>query len=179
MSKKIIEQLVTLPIFQEKNRFFIYCSYRSEVETTLLLNNCLLKGKTVAVPLSVPEQSRLLAVAITDPAQDLFSGFRGIPEPIPSLVERRLLSPESIDVVIVPGVVFARPGYRLGYGGGYYDRFLAQSAPQSYRIGLAFSLQLVDDIPVLPHDIPMDMVISEKEVIRCSRSSEEGHHHEK
>lgn len=177
MSRQIIDQLVALPIFQDKNRFFIYCSYRSEVETTLLLNRCLLKGKTVAVPLSVPERSKLLAIAITDSTQDLFPGFMGIPEPIPSLVESRLLPPQSIEVVVVPGVVFARSGYRLGYGGGYYDRFLAQSAPQSYRIGLAFSLQLVDDIPVLPHDIPMDMVITEKEVIRCSQFCEEFNRH--
>lgn len=172
MSRQIITTLVTLPIFQEKSRFFIYCSYRSEVETSLLLNHCLAGGKTVCVPLSVPEHSGLLAIAITDPSVDLVPGFMGIPEPLLSLAESQIMPPESIDVVVIPGAVFARSGHRLGYGGGYYDRFLAQAAPQSYRIGLAFSLQLVDQIPVLPHDVPMDMVITEKEVILCPRSSD-------
>jgi 5-formyltetrahydrofolate cyclo-ligase len=157
--------LIALPLYQEKTRFFIYCSYRSEVETGLLLRHCLQEGKSVLVPKSLPEQSRLLAVAITNPATDLLPGFRGIPEPVPSLVERSLLHPQSIEVSIIPGAVFAHSGHRLGYGGGYYDRFLAQEALPSYRIGLAFSLQLVEHIPVLLHDVPMDMLITEKEIL--------------
>lgn len=165
MSRQIIETLISLSLYQEKSHFFIYCSYRSEVETGLLLRHCLQEGKTVLVPKSVPEQSGLLAVAITNPTTDLQLGFKGIPEPVPSLVERTLLHPQSIEVSVIPGAVFARSGHRLGYGGGYYDRFLAQTAPQSYRIGLAFSMQLVEHIPVLPHDVPMDMLITEKEIL--------------
>lgn len=169
MSRQIIEALVALPLYLEKTKFFIYCSYGSEVETQLLLKHCLQEGKTVLVPKSVPEQSGLLAVAITNPATDLMPGFRGIPEPVPSLVECPLLPPHSIEVSVVPGVVFSRSGHRLGYGGGYYDRFLAQAAPRAYRIGLAFSLQLVEHIPVLPHDVPMDMLITEKEILLFPR----------
>jgi 5-formyltetrahydrofolate cyclo-ligase len=165
MSRQIIEALIALPLYQEKTLFFIYCSYRSEVETGPLLKRCLQEGKTVFVPKSVPEQSGLLAVAITNPVTDLLPGFRGIPEPVPSLAERPLLHPQSIEVSVIPGAVFARSGHRLGYGGGYYDRFLAQEAPRSYRIGLAFSVQLVEQIPVLPHDVPMDMLITEKEIL--------------
>jgi 5-formyltetrahydrofolate cyclo-ligase len=172
MSRQIIEKLVTLPVFT-KDHFFIYCSYQSEVETLMLLHRCLAKGKSVSVPLTVPQQSELLAIAITDPATELSPGYKGIPEPIPSLAELQRINPQSIDVAIIPGAVFDRAGYRLGYGGGYYDRFLVQKAPQAYRLGLAFSQQLVNRIPALAHDIPMDMLITEKDVFVWPRSGNE------
>jgi len=172
MSRQILEKLVTLPIFK-KNLFFIYCSYQSEVETLMLLRRCLDEGKSVCVPLAVPPQSELLAVTITDPSADLLPGYKGIPEPIPSLVERQRVCPQSIDIAIIPGAVFDRSGHRLGYGGGYYDRFLAHKAPQACRVGLAFSHQLVDRIPVLSHDIPLDMLVTENEVLVWPRSENE------
>ena len=139
----------------------------------MLLLRCLAEGKSVSVPLTLPQQSELLAVAITDPATDLSPGYKGIPEPSPSLAELHRVNPQSIDIAIIPGAVFDRSGYRLGYGGGYYDRFLEQKAPQAYRIGLAFSRQLVNRIPALSHDIPMDMLITEKEVFVWPRSGNE------
>ena len=172
MGRRVIETLATLPIFKEHQIVLIYCNYQSEVATLPLLHRCLAEGKTVCVPLAVPECSRLLTVAITDPLLDLAPGYKGIPEPVPSLRESRVLSPECLDVVIVPGVVFDRAGNRLGYGGGYYDRFLAQVAPQAIRIGLAYSGQLVDRIPALPHDVPMDVLVTEKEVLTWKRSGD-------
>ena len=139
----------------------------------MLLQRCLAEGKSVSVPLTVPQQSELLAVAITNPAADLSPGYKGIPEPIPSLADLQRVTPQSIDIAIIPGAVFDRSGYRLGYGGGYYDRFLVKKAPQAYRIGLAFSLQLVNRIPALSHDAPLDMLITEKEVFVWPRSGNE------
>ena len=139
----------------------------------MLLQRCLAEGKSVSVPQTVPQQSELLAVAITNPATDLAPGYKGIPEPIPSLAELRRVNPQSIDIAIIPGAVFDRSGYRLGYGGGYYDRFLVKKAPQAYRIGLAFSLQLVNRIPALSHDAPLDMLITEKDVFVWPRSGNE------
>lgn len=168
MSKQIIETLVALPVFREKTHFFIYCSYQSEVETTRLFSRCLEEGKTVSVPLTVPEQLQLQAITITDPSVDLSPGYKGIPEPISSLTERRV-NPQSIEVAIIPGAVFDRTGHRLGYGGGYYDRFLAQAAPQAIRIGLAYSQQVVSRIPGQPHDIPMDILVTDREVLSWPR----------
>ena len=168
-SRQIIETLCALPVFKEKSQLFIYCSYRSEVQTFPLLHRCLAEGKAVTVPLTVPERAELLAIPITNPATDLLPGYKGIPEPVAPLAERRRVTPQSLEIAIIPGAVFDRAGHRLGYGGGYYDRFLAQ-APQVLRIGLAFSMQLALQIPVLPHDIPMDMLITEKEVLVWTRS---------
>lgn len=168
-SHRIYQRFIALPFFPAKQFFFIYCHYRSEVETTALLDCCLGQGKTVSVPMSQPEQSQMLAVVITDRIQDLVPGYQGIPEPLPSLAPGRILPPISLEVAVIPGAVFDRCGHRLGYGGGYYDRFLAQAAPQAFRVGLSFSCQLVDRIPAMPHDVPMDMVITEHEVLMWSR----------
>jgi 5-formyltetrahydrofolate cyclo-ligase len=172
MSKQIVEAVAGLPVFKESHVILIYCSYQSEVETFPLLHRCLAEGKIVCVPLAVPEHSRLLVVAITDPLLDLAPGYKGIPEPVLSLVERQTRNPKSLEVILMPGAVFDRAGNRLGYGGGYYDRFLAQVAPQAVRIGLAFSGQLVSKIPALPHDVPMDVLVTENEVFTWMRSGD-------
>ena len=174
-SDQILNTFISLPLFQEKNIFFIYCQYRSEVRTIPILARCLKLGKTVSVPLSKPQQAQMEAVVISDQVRDLSPGYLGIPEPLPPLAQDRILRPSSIEVAVIPGVVFDRCGHRLGYGMGFYDRFLAQAAPQAIRIGLAFSCQLVDRIPSLPHDVPMDMVLTEQEVLSWSKSSRAKH----
>lgn len=169
MSEQIVETLTALPLFQQSRTVLVYCSYRSEVETLVLLQRCLEAGKTVCVPQTVPAESRLLAVAIKDPLTDLGPGYLGIPEPLPHLVESREVGADRLEVVVVPGAVFDRNGNRLGYGGGYYDRFLTQDAPQALRIGLAYSGQLVRSVPALPHDVPLDLLVTENEVLTWKR----------
>mgnify|MGYP003590435843 FL=1 len=111
----------------------------------------------------------MAAVRITNPNQDLIPGYKGIPEPDPQLAHARSLPANSLEVVIIPGAVFDRRGYRLGYGGGYYDRFLALEAPQALRIGLAFDLQLVEHLPNEIHDIPMDILVTERQSLSWPR----------
>ena len=152
-------------VFQDHKNFFIYCSVRSEVETTLVQRYCLHAGKTVSVPLTAPEESRLFPVLLTDPENELAPGSFGIPEPIPPVAARARLHPSAIQVAVLPGLVFDRAGNRLGYGGGYYDRFLAHEAPKALRVGLAFSLQVVESLPAQPHDVPLDLLITEQEVL--------------
>lgn len=124
---------------------------------------------TVGVPLTLPATSRLRMVRITDPDRDLVPGYLGIAEPRPELVERAALPSGAIDLAIVPGVAFDRSGQRLGYGGGFYDRFLALEAPQALRVGLGFSVQLVERLPVLPHDMGLDLLFLENEVLTFRR----------
>ncbi|MCL1980237.1 MAG: 5-formyltetrahydrofolate cyclo-ligase [Proteobacteria bacterium] len=163
-SEKIAGSLLSHPLLCHKKVIFIYCHFRSEVQTALVIDHCLSQGKTVCVPVSVPQESDLLAVTIIDPIHDLAPGFQGIPEPLPHLVHTRRISPALIGAAVIPGAVFDRHGHRLGYGMGFYDRFLIR-APQAIRIGLAFSSQLVERLPVFEHDIPMDMIVTEEEQI--------------
>ncbi len=169
LSRQIVDSVMRLPVFQEKNSVFIYCSYQSEVETWDLIRRCLAAGKTVCVPLTQPAQSRMSAVVITNPALDLISGYKGIPEP-DFAAPRRFLPPSQIEAAVIPGTVFDRAGNRLGYGGGYYDRFLSSAAAQALRIGLAFSRQVADHLPALPHDVPMDVLVTEQEVFSWPRA---------
>jgi len=80
----------------------------------------------------------------------------------------RYIDPSEIDLVIVPGAVFDREGYRVGYGGGYYDKFLSSKIRKDIsKIAIAFDLQIVDKVPREEHDISVDYIITEKEIIKC------------
>lgn len=145
---------------------FIYVNFRSEVATLPLIRHCLDKAKKVAVPLTLVDESRLKPYELHNPEEDLQQGYCGISEPI---TERRTaLDPKKIDTVILPGSVFDMQGGRLGYGGGYYDRFLAFEAPQARRIGLAFEKQVVDWVPLEAHDMKLDILVTEARIIRIS-----------
>lgn len=171
MEREVRQRLYALTAVQEATVFFVYCAYRSEVSTSELIDHLLHQGKTVCVPLSEPTRATMRAVRILDPHHELIPGYMDIPEPDPHLVEERSVSATSLQVAIIPGSVFDRRGFRLGYGGGYYDRFLAQEAPQALRIGLAFALQVVERLPAEPHDMPMDMLVTEREWLSWPRSS--------
>ncbi len=168
-SEQIKERLRTLFQVQESYSFFVYCDFRSEVVTRTFIDYLLKQGKLVSVPLTEPETVSMRPVHIMTPAVELVPGYKGIREPIASLLPDRLFPPHQIDVAVIPGVVFDRRGFRLGYGGGYYDRFLMNEAPQALRIGVAYSLQVVAQLPALTHDIPMDILVTENEVLSWPR----------
>ncbi len=168
-SRAIIRELLGMEEIGAAAHLFVYVSFRSEVRTRDFIDQCLAAGKTVSVPLTVVETSSLLAVKITDPDTQLRPGYCGIPEPPPSWAGENRIDPATVDVVIVPGSVFDRRGGRLGYGGGYYDRFLSRQTPAALRMALAYDLQVVDRVPLEPHDQRMDRVITEKTIYRCRR----------
>lgn len=159
-SDLIRENIWLLDEFRRAATVFIYVSFRSEVETLPLIRQALEQGKRVAVPVTVPEMHRLIPCLITDPAQELAPGYCGIPEPDPRKSAR--LEPGEIEVVVLPGSVFDLQGGRLGYGGGYYDRFLQSEAPMARRLGLAFEEQVVDRLPMLSHDQLLHGLVTEK-----------------
>jgi len=163
-SRAVIERLWQLTAFANANLPFIYVHFRSEVETIGLIRQCLARGKQVAVPRTVTATKRLDSYLITNPCHDLRAGYCGIPEPDPDRL-LPLVEPTSIDVVVLPGSVFDARGGRLGYGGGYYDRFLAEAAPQALRIGLAYEMQLVATVPLEPHDQLLDYLVTEDRLI--------------
>ncbi len=172
-SKQIQTRLLEQQIIRDAKHLFIYVHFRTEVETLALIAHCLAKGKTVSVPVTLRQESRLLAVQITDPATQLEPGCFGIPEPTEEQIARAIIDPTEIDAVLVPGSVFDPQGGRLGYGGGYYDRFLTQDAPQARRIGLAYAVQMVEQVPMEAHDQYMDMIITEQQAYACKKLREE------
>jgi len=169
-SISISSRVMAIPEVNAARIILVYMHFRSEVQTTELINRITAAGKGLAIPLTRPEASQLTAVRITDPETQVAPGYCGIPEPLPQLVKQAFCDPRTIDAVAVPGSVFDRSGGRLGYGGGFYDRFLATAAPGALRIGLAFELQVMDRVPVEPHDQFMDFVVTEEKLYDCRRN---------
>jgi len=162
-SISVMRNFWSLPGTEQWTTLFIYVNFRSEVETLELIRRSLGQGMRVAVPLVDASAVRMIPLLIKDPEQDLVPGYYNIPEPDPGRCKR--VKPAEIDAAVIPGSVFDIQGGRLGYGGGYYDRFLVNDAPQAKRIGLAFELQVVDKVPVEPHDQPLDILITEKRIV--------------
>jgi 5-formyltetrahydrofolate cyclo-ligase len=163
-SRLIRENIVGLAAVAEAKHVMIYASFRSEVATMPLFDLFLRRDMLVSAPLTLVQERRLLPYRITDPSLDLRPGYCGIAEPDSGRLSP--IDPAGIDVVLVPGAVFDGNGGRLGYGGGYYDRFLAHDAPRALRIGLAFEMQVIDRVPVLDHDVKMHYLITEQMIRR-------------
>jgi len=170
-SSSAIQNFWSLPEMKHWSTLFIYVNFRSELETLELIYQCLSQGKRVAVPLVDASTVSMIPLLIQDPEKDLVPGYYGIPEPDPQKSLR--VAAREIDAAVIPGSVFDIQGGRLGYGGGYYDRYLVNDAPQAKRIGLAFEMQVVEKVPVEPHDQPLDILITEKGVVNLPRNTEE------
>ncbi len=169
-SEQIISSLLKLPEIQKASTVFVYVNFRSEVQTLSFLRLCIRQGKIITVPVTLVAEKKLQAIRITDPEADLRPGYCGIPEPVPEMRKTMEVDPASIDVVVVPGSVFDGRGGRLGYGGGYYDRFLSLDAPGATRVALAYDLQLIETVDLQPHDQLMDRLITEKSSYSCRRN---------
>lgn len=163
-SSLIHEKLLALDIIKAKRNIFIYVNFRSEVETLGIIVELLKRDKEVSVPLTRVKEKRLDIIAISDPETQLAPGYCGIPEPRQDRIETSMIDPGLLDVIVLPGSVFDLKGGRFGYGGGYYDRLLA-SIPRAHRLALAFEVQIVDELPLQPHDQIMDAIITEKRII--------------
>jgi 5-formyltetrahydrofolate cyclo-ligase len=163
----ISSRLMGVPEVTVAQIVLIYMHFRSEVQTSEIIGQMFAANQIVTIPYTCSDISQLIAVKVTNLEQQVTLGYCGIPEPRPELIENSSCDPATIDLVIIPGSVFDKYGGRLGYGGGYYDRLLSNEAPGAVRIGIAFELQLVDRVPVEPHDQFMDFVVTEKNLYDC------------
>ncbi len=156
-SKKIVYTLTGLPAYTQADIICIYISTRNEVRTHRVIQQLLRESKKkVVVPVMFDEQIKL---AELERWEDLMPGAYGILEP----ARRKMVANDQIQLVIVPGVVFDVTGHRIGYGKGYYDRFL--SSAHVPKIGLAYELQIVENVPAHSEDVPVDCIVTEERVI--------------
>lgn len=163
-SKKILEQLLTVEEFVKSNCVSMYLSFGNEVDTFLIVEWLRQNHKRVVVPYTESNEIKLTPVYINDIDEDLTMSSFGYPEPI---IERvKIAQLDEIDFVIVPGLAFDDSKNRIGYGKGYYDQYLSKFKPEVRFAGLAYDFQILRSIPTEHHDIRMDMIISEKRVIR-------------
>lgn len=144
--------------YKECKNVLLYANYSTEFRTDILFMMMQQQKKNIFYP--KVEEDELFYCRV-DALEQLNDGYKGIPEPYG--VKADLNDPfESI--VIVPGCVFGKNGYRIGYGKGFYDRFLIKH-PELYKIGLCYDVQVVDKCPHEPHDIKMNEIITERQDI--------------
>ena len=160
-SLAFVKRLVDLEAIRRASTLMVYLAFGSEVHTDDLIRWGWGEGKRIVVPLCLPESRELTACRING-FNELESGHYGIREPKVSHLQP--VSQREIDAVVVPAVAFDRRGYRVGYGGGYYDRFLP-GCPQAAKIGAAFAGQIIAAIPADPYDVTVDRIVTEKGVI--------------
>lgn len=155
---KIIEKRL-LDLVNGFETIMVYVSKIPEVDTTNLICGLNRRGVRVVVPIIEQETRSLRLSYLPDPSVLIPSTFN-VPEPLGHEIPAR---PEEVQVVIVPMVAFDAEGNRLGYGAGYYDRFLCKCL-HTTNIGIAFSCQQVGNIPIDDTDIKMDYIVTEKGV---------------
>ncbi|MDR1961281.1 MAG: 5-formyltetrahydrofolate cyclo-ligase [Gracilibacteraceae bacterium] len=143
--------------FIDSRVIFLYMSVGSEVATEDLAADILASGRELCVPWC--RQGRMHACRVFSLTRDLAPGAWGVPEPVER--RQRPLEPALIDLVLAPGLAFDRAGHRLGYGGGYYDRFLPLCRPEAVVCGLAYSFQILPFVEFEPHDQKLCCLVSE------------------
>jgi 5-formyltetrahydrofolate cyclo-ligase len=161
-SATIAGHVMSLPAFYTSQTLMAYLALAQEVQTRCLIEAARQQHKRIVVP--VVARNTLLAVELPMDTAQLQRGAYGIFEPRGA---QAVVCPEEIDFVLVPGLAFDRQGGRVGFGRGYYDRFLCQLPVTARYCGLAFTMQVVPHVPRLPYDICMHYVATEEEIIYC------------
>lgn len=152
LSECVIKNLKHNTVFQEAKTIAVYLSFRNEVDTWRLIKE-FISLKKICVPFI--DENRQMHFVCLDDLEHLHKNQYGIYEPI----SHRIIDKSEIDLVIVPLVGYNDQNYRIGYGGGYYDRYLSHY--QGKKIGIAYQMQRVDDFIPSCHDIPLDLIITE------------------
>lgn len=161
------ERIFSLPEFREARVVFYFASFRSEVSTLSQIKEALRMGKKIVLPRVDPRLKVLKLYEIKD-VGELSPGCMGIPEP--AVPEERRREIDDVDLVIMPGAAFDVRGNRIGYGGGYYDKLLSGMKKDAPLIAVAYEEQVVDRVPVEPHDIRVDMIVTDRRLIRCKET---------
>ncbi len=158
LSRQIVNHAINWIEKKRADAVLTYLNMRSEVETGGLLDYLLVQNKVVLAPVMNTKQRSFTPHRIIDPKKDLVLHPYGMYQPNPATCPPFPL--DQIDLIFVPGVAFDRKGYRIGYGVGFYDRFLPQ-CPQAVWMGLAYEAQIVTNTFPQPWDVPLHQILTE------------------
>ncbi len=162
-SAKITETLKGTSEYKNAGTVMCFVSFGDEVETHEFIKDMIKHGKRVCVPYIVKGKKIMVPAEISDFDNDLKPGYYGILAPTEETLN--ILPNDQVDLVITPGVIFDKKGYRIGYGAGFYDKFFASLSKPVPKIAIAFSLQLAVEVPRDEYDIPVDKLITEKGIV--------------
>jgi len=149
--------------FLEKNSFksvLLYASFGSEVDTWRIFERCKKLSIKTAFP-KVNEMKKALDLYWVESLKELSKGYKSILEP--KTEKKAYLN--DIEVILVPGLAFDKNCFRLGYGGGYYDKLLSEKT--GLAVGLAYEEQIISELPIEKHDKKLDFIITDERVISC------------
>lgn len=150
-SEKLGQLFAASEAYKQAKTIYGYLPYNQEVRTTAMLQRALEDGKKVAVPKCYGDEMRFIYL---EDLSQVEKGYCGIPEP----VEDGPVADDPNALVLMPGLAFTKEGLRMGYGGGFYDKFLA-SEPHHPTLALCYDFQMVEHIPTDEYDVPVDMVL--------------------
>ncbi|RKD23199.1 5-formyltetrahydrofolate cyclo-ligase [Ammoniphilus oxalaticus] len=165
-SSLIVEQILRNTLYQKSKLLFSFVPFDHEIDLRSLLEQALADGKQVAIPLA-DMKNKQMTLYYFERWDQLQPGVYGILEPDP--LRSKQVDPSEIDLIVMPGVGFDRKGGRIGYGGGFYDRFLAKLDPRPPLLAPCFSEQLMEEAPMEEHDFRVDLIITEQETIICKK----------
>jgi 5-formyltetrahydrofolate cyclo-ligase len=160
------QNFMQLAEFQDASVLALYAPIHHEVETALVANEALAAGKSLLYPAVVGDNLEFRRIA---ELSALIPGRFGIPEP-----QGESFSPGAADLIVVPGVAFDLSGRRIGYGKGFYDRALHRLEGRGKLVAFCYEFQLADEIIGEPHDVTMDLVVTELRVVRVNKNISEG-----
>jgi 5-formyltetrahydrofolate cyclo-ligase len=160
-SRKACRNLVSTAEFQSASTIMMFLSLSHEVDTSEAILHAWQLGKAVAVPKISWQQRHMIPVQINSLETGFSTGASGLRNPISGLP----VPFGEIDLVVTPALGFDKKGNRLGRGGSYYDRFFANEELKAARCGFGFTEQIIESIPVMEHDEPVDIIVTDEEII--------------
>jgi len=163
-SLRVVGRLRATHMYAKAKSVLLYMSKEREVFTHGLVAEALKEGKGVALP-RTNRKTDLLEIYLVDDAGKLTKGSFGVEEPVAD--QSNKIEVSQLDLLVIPGAAFDRQGFRLGWGKGYYDKLLAGLKNCSKTCALAFGFQVLRQIPHEAHDVPVDFIITESEIIDC------------
>ena len=164
LDKKILKQLGETDLYKKSKKIFTYVSFNNETDTIEFIKKSLFEKKQVYVPYILNDKKSMLASRIFT-FNDLKPGKFNI---LTTQEQSSIINKHDLDLIIVPGLSFDLNGNRLGYGGGYYDRFLESIPSNTITIGICYSFQLSNNIETNEYDIPVQFILTEKGLITCN-----------
>jgi 5-formyltetrahydrofolate cyclo-ligase len=168
LSEAISARIVRLEVYRQADTILGYMNFGAEFSSEIWIRQVLVDGKRLALPRVNRHTNQIDLYWVDDLENQLVPGLWGIREPAVERCER-LNSLNEVEFALLPGVAFSRDGARLGYGGGFYDKLLAQMTYRPALAAAAFALQIVEQIPQEATDVKVEWIITEQETIVCPR----------
>lgn len=154
--KILFNTMINNPDIKNSSNIMCFVSFNNEVDTHVFIKYLINNKKNVYIPL-IDSKNKIMNISKINSFDELEEGYYGILEPKKEFI--RIADSSVLDIIITPGVVFSKDNYRIGYGGGYYDKFFSNMNTKALKIGLCYKEQIVKKVPTEKYDVAVDYII--------------------